>query len=122
MLRCHPDKVPNNPNATELCHQITKAYHILLDKETRKVYDLHLDNQNKIKNQNLYDQWHEETNTSNKQHIQETPDQPFEHERLERLAILTCTWILIILGLKIIRNFQFFILGAENPSNIKLRM
>ena len=97
MLRCHPDKVPNNPNATELCHQITKAYHILLDKETRKVYDLHLDNQNKIKNQNLYDQWHEETNTSNKQHIQETPDQPFEHERLERLAILTCTWILIII-------------------------
>ena len=30
ILLCHPDKVPNNPEATELFHQITKAYDILL--------------------------------------------------------------------------------------------
>ena len=39
VLLCHPDKVPNNPEAKELFQQITKACVILLDRETRENYD-----------------------------------------------------------------------------------
>ena len=39
VLECHPDKNPNNPKANELFHQITTAYTILIDPESRKNYD-----------------------------------------------------------------------------------
>ena len=38
-LLCHPDKNPNNPKAAETFHEITEAYSILTDKDTRKAYD-----------------------------------------------------------------------------------
>ena len=39
VLQCHPDKCPENPNAVELFHMITKACVILLDAETRNFYN-----------------------------------------------------------------------------------
>jgi len=39
VLECHPDKNPNNPKANELFHQITTAYTVLIDPESRKNYD-----------------------------------------------------------------------------------
>ena len=92
LLLCHPDKVPNNPDATELYHQITKACDILLDKEARIVYDLQLQNQikeNKIKEQTLYNQTHEQENT------------PFLLVFGIILAIITLTIIIV--------NFNWFI-------------
>ena len=42
VLTCHPDKNPNNPKANELFHQITTAYTVLIDPESRKNYDEYL--------------------------------------------------------------------------------
>ena len=42
VLTCHPDKNPNNPKANELFHQITTAYTVLIDPESRKNYDDYL--------------------------------------------------------------------------------
>ena len=42
VLTCHPDKNPNNPKANELFHQITTAYTVLVDPESRKNYDDYL--------------------------------------------------------------------------------
>ena len=39
VLTCHPDKNPDNPNAAELFHEMTKAYSVLIDIEARKAYD-----------------------------------------------------------------------------------
>ena len=39
VLLCHPDKCPENPNAVEMFHMITKACVILLDSETRNFYN-----------------------------------------------------------------------------------
>ena len=110
MLLCHPDKVPNNPNATDLCYRITKACDILLDKETRKVYDEQLQIKNKedvkitikIKNQNFCNQRQQESNTlhfplspknhiNNKQHFEENPT-----------FLLTCGGILTIIFVNLI--------------------
>ncbi|XP_066581033.1 dnaJ homolog subfamily C member 17 [Prorops nasuta] len=38
-LSCHPDKNPDNPKATELFHQLSKALEILTDESARIAYD-----------------------------------------------------------------------------------
>lgn len=38
-LECHPDKNPNNPKASELFHELSKALEILTDKAARTAYD-----------------------------------------------------------------------------------
>nr|XP_050862655.1 dnaJ homolog subfamily C member 17 [Vespula vulgaris] len=38
-LLCHPDKHPNNPHATELFHEISKALEILTDLSARDAYE-----------------------------------------------------------------------------------
>ncbi|XP_076235425.1 dnaJ homolog subfamily C member 17 isoform X2 [Calliopsis andreniformis] len=38
-LSCHPDKNPNNPKATELFHELSRALEILTDASARAAYD-----------------------------------------------------------------------------------
>ena len=42
ILLYHPDKNPNNPEASELFRQITEAYLILSDQKSRQDYDCSL--------------------------------------------------------------------------------
>nr|CAD2207366.1 unnamed protein product [Meloidogyne enterolobii] len=39
MLKYHPDKNKNDPNALEISQKITEAYGVLSDEEKRKTYD-----------------------------------------------------------------------------------
>lgn len=38
-LKCHPDKTNHDPKLTELFKKVTRAYEVLKDDSTRKVYD-----------------------------------------------------------------------------------
>ncbi|XP_013407223.1 dnaJ homolog subfamily C member 17 [Lingula anatina] len=38
-LKCHPDKNPDNPQAAELFHQLSKALEVLTDAAARAAYD-----------------------------------------------------------------------------------
>ncbi|XP_063241058.1 dnaJ homolog subfamily C member 17-like isoform X2 [Bacillus rossius redtenbacheri] len=38
-LKCHPDKLPDNPKAAELFHELTRALEILTDEAARAAYD-----------------------------------------------------------------------------------
>uniref|UniRef100_A0A915LK50 J domain-containing protein n=1 Tax=Meloidogyne javanica TaxID=6303 RepID=A0A915LK50_MELJA len=40
MLKHHPDKTGNNPEALEITQEINAAYDILKDQEKRKNYDI----------------------------------------------------------------------------------
>lgn len=42
-LECHPDKNPDDPNAANLFHQLSKVLEILSDEKARKAYDKVLD-------------------------------------------------------------------------------
>lgn len=38
-LKCHPDKNPDNPDAAELFHKLSKALEVLTDAAARAAYD-----------------------------------------------------------------------------------
>lgn len=38
-LQCHPDKNPDNPNASKEFHRLSKILEVLLDETARKAYD-----------------------------------------------------------------------------------
>lgn len=38
-LQCHPDKNPDDPNASKKFHQLSKVLEILTDEAARKAYD-----------------------------------------------------------------------------------
>ena len=62
VLLCHPDKNPENPQATEKFCQLTEAYLILSNEETRNDYDNFLkDNDISLKNYDLSNNYQELT-------------------------------------------------------------
>ncbi|EDO32080.1 predicted protein, partial [Nematostella vectensis] len=54
-LKCHPDKNPDNPKASELFHKLSKALEVLTDPKARAAFNnlLNAKERNKLRNQKL---------------------------------------------------------------------